>query len=911
MPLARPIAEALRRGATIVAASPRAARALLLAFAEAKRAAGQTIWPSPAIRDWDSWLRDLWRDHAFATPSAPILLTSLQERTLWTRIQRADAAPVVSAESLALLTMDAWSLLSAYNAHAARRQSWSAIDDPTDTERFRTWAADFQRECMRHAWLSASQLESTLTPLVASGASLNLPPEILTVGFDRTTPAQRDLLAALENRGLIVNDLRPEPSFPPDQAHRSWIAANHLRDEIAACAAWARDLLLQNPTARIGVIVPAIATARGEIDRTFRRVLMPASENILAPSPLLPWEFSLGQPLADIPAIRAALLILHWIAEPLHEDEISWLVLSGFVAGTVTNHLALAHHDARQRRAGLITPHRTLAGYADSLPESSALHPLRIHLNAVLRAVEANKVLDSTRQPSAFTDLVSLLLDQAAWPGPRSADSTQFQALQRWQRLLDEIALLDFDGTQYTWSDFVRLLEHHARETIFAPESHDAPIQILGPFESSGQQFDAVWFLSTDDRSWPRHGRLHPLLPPAIQRQFNMPHAAHDDDWNLAHIVTSRLLNSAPRIVFSYAQRDKDAELRPSPLIASLFATDAGPQSAAALITADAATMLSREEIPDDNGTLPWPSDKNAGGAEVLKRQAACPFQAFANKRLSARALEKNEWGLSPADKGRLLHAVLQRLFSVSVRSRDDLATVIATNRLNDVLDPHIDSALAELPGLDPSDPWQLACLAAEKRRLRARLRRWLNLEANRQPFTVECTERPLNDVNIGDLRLNLRADRIDLLADGSRLLLDYKTGTISPALWEGERPGDPQLPLYAAYGNVENLSGILFAQIKAKETGFEGRVRDAQSQLSANIGSRNDLVTEPYTDAMRDGWARVLANLADDFLQGEAAVAPREPKVCGLCDYHSLCRIAESSFVAVTVDEDEKEADD
>jgi ATP-dependent helicase/nuclease subunit B len=910
MPLARPIAEALRRGATIVAASPRAARVMLLAFAEDQRAAGHTIWPSPAIRDWDSWLRDLWRDHAFATPSAPILLTSLQERTLWARIQRADAAPVVSAESLALLTMDAWSLLSAYNAHAARRQSWSAIDDPTDAERFRTWAAEFQRECSRHAWLSASQLESTLTPLVASGASLNLPPEILTVGFDRTTPAQRDLLAVLESRGILVSDLRPEPSFPPCQAHRSWIAANHLRDEIAACAAWARNLLLHNPNARIGVIVPAIATARGDIDRTFRRILMPASENILEPSPPPPWEFSLGQPLADSPAIRAALLLLRWIAEPLHEDEISWLVLSGFVADTVTNHFALAHHDARQRRAGLITPHRSLAGYADSLSASAALHPLRTRLHAVLRVVDTNKVLNANRQPSAVTDLVSLFLDHAAWPGPRSADSTQFQALQRWQRLLDEMALLDFDGTQYAWSDFVRLLDHHARDTIFSPESHDAPIQILGPFESSGQQFDAVWFLSTDDRSWPRRGRLHPLLPPAVQRQFSMLHAAQDDDWNLAHIVTSRILNSAPRIVFSYAQRDKDAELRPSPLIASLFATDA-PQSATSLITADAAPMLAREEIPDNNSAPPWPHEKNAGGAEVLKRQAACPFQAFANKRLSARALEKNEWGLSPADKGKLLHAVLQRLFSVSVRSRDDLVTVIAANRLNDVLDPHIDAALAELPGLDPSDPWQRACLAAEKRRLRARLGQWLRIEADRQPFTVEACEHKLEDVHVGNLRLNLRADRIDLLADGTRLLLDYKTGTISPALWEGDRPGDPQLPLYAAYGNVENLSGILFAQIKAKETGFEGRVRNAQSQLDSSLKSGSALVTDPYTDAMRDNWASVLANLADEFLQGEAAVAPREPKVCGLCDYHSLCRIAESSFIAVTVDEDEKEADD
>ena len=175
-----------------------------------------------------------------------------------------------------------------------------------------------------------------------------------------------------------------------------------------------------------------------------------------------------------------------------------------------------------------------------------------------------------TRQPSAFADLVPRLLERVAWPGQRPDDSVQFQARHRWQRLLDELALLDFDGTRYSWNEFLDLLEHQAEETIFAPESHDAPIQILGPFESSGQQFDAVWFLGTDDTAWPQRGRLHPLLPPAAQRQYAMPHAAPDDDWNLANIVTTRLLHSAPRIVFSFAERDKDAELRPSPLIAGL-----------------------------------------------------------------------------------------------------------------------------------------------------------------------------------------------------------------------------------------------------------------------------------------------------------------------------------------------------
>ncbi|MFZ0270252.1 MAG: PD-(D/E)XK nuclease family protein [Acidobacteriaceae bacterium] len=913
MPLAPSIADALRREAVIIAASPRAARALLLRFAEEQRAAGRTLWPSPAIHDWDSWLRDLWREHTFVAPDAPTLLTPLQEQLLWKRAQRDDASLVLSPDSMAALAIEAWSLLSAFNAHSARRQSWGPADEPTDAERFRNWAAEFHRECSRHGWLSPNQLESTLLPLLTSGAALTLPPEILLVGFDRITPAQQDFLAALESRGITITNLPPEPAFAPEDSDRSWIVANHRRDEISACAAWARDLLLENPAARIGVIVPSIAAERGEIDRIFRCVLMPATEDIRQPSPLLPWEFSLGEPLAGVPAIRAALLLLHWIAGPLHEDEISWLLLSGFVANTVTNYGAVASSDARQRRSGLLSPQRSLAAYRASTAGSPALSSLHAHLGSLVRAVEANAILSTARPPSAFADLASVLLDSVSWPGPRPADSTQFQALQRWQRLLDEIALLDFDGTLYSWRDFVDLLDRHAQETIFAPESHDAPIQIMGPFESSGQQFDALWFMGVDDTAWPPRTRLHPLLPAAVQRQSSMPHAARDDNWNLARTVTTRLLNSAPRIVFSYAQRDKDAELRPSPLIASLF-SDIVPQPAGDFSAGAEPLRTTLVKIPDD-ATLPWPSEQNAGGATVLKSQAACAFQAFASKRFAARALEKNEWGLTPADKGKLLHTVLQRLFSASepgpIHSRDDLVAALATNALGPILDVHIDAALSSLRGLDPADPWQKACLAAEKRRLRARLSQWLAKEARRQPFTVEACEQTLSDVHIGDLQLNLRADRIDLLADGSRLLIDYKTGQVSPALWEGERPADPQLPLYAAYGNVENVSGILFAQIRAKETSFEGRVRDARNQLDASLSSQSALVNEPYSEAMRDEWARALENLAAEFLRGEAAVSPRDAKVCGLCDLHSLCRIAESNLASITVDEEEIEAAD
>ena len=909
MPLARTIADALRRGATVVASSARTARALHLRFAEEQRAQGHTVWPTPAIVDWDSWLRGLWRDHAFATPDSPTLLTPLQERVLWKRAQREDAALVISPDSMATLAMDAWSLLSAYKAHSTRRSAW----DQADAERFRHWAAAFDQLCSRHGWLSASQLESALLPHLVDPAHIALPPEILLVGFDRLTPAQTDLLDAVRSRGVAISKVEPEPASVPAEGQR-WIAATDLRQEIEACAAWARGILLENPAARIGVVVPSISAARGAIDRAFRRILEPASQDIRQPAARLPWEFSLGQPLADVPAIRAALLLLRWTTRPLSEEQVSWLALSGFVADAVTNSIAIAHHDARLRRFAVLSTERTLASYRDSLASSPGLHDLRFRLTDLLRAADQNRLSSVSRQPSAFADLVPRLLERVAWPGQRPDDSMQFQARHRWQRLLDELALLDFDGTRYSWSEFLDLLEHQAEETIFAPESHDAPIQILGPFESSGQQFDAVWFLGTDDTAWPQRGRLHPLLPPTVQRQHGMPHAVPDDDWNLAHTVTRRLLHSARRIVFSFAERDKDAELRPSPLIASLFL--AGSEPAAVRGAEDSTPAPALDSIADDSGVLRWPQEQNAGGADVLKRQAACPFQAFAAKRLRAEPLDESEWGISPSEKGKLLHAVMQRLFSstdpLPIRSRDDLVTAIATKQLPGILEAHIDAAMQAQFDAASGDPWQQACLAAEKRRLMIRIGDWLALEAGRQPFTVESCEQRLHDVHVGDLKLNLRADRIDQLPDGSRLLLDYKTGNVSTASWDGDRLDDPQLPLYATYGNVENVSGILFARIRSGKIDFEGRVRDAHAQLSADIRSKKALITHPYSDAMRDEWARALASLGDEFLRGEAAVAPRDTKVCTFCDLHSLCRVAESAFVPVALDEDgEEDADD
>jgi ATP-dependent helicase/DNAse subunit B len=145
-------------------------------------------------------------------------------------------------------------------------------------------------------------------------------------------------------------------------------------------------------------------------------------------------------------------------------------------------------------------------------------------------------------------------------------------------------------------------------------------------------------------------------------------------------------------------------------------------------------------------------------------------------------------------------------------------------------------------------------------------------------------------------LTINTRIDRIDTLSDGSMLVIDYKTGASSPASWWGERPDDPQLPLYGSMisDTSSPVAGLAFAEINAKTTAYKGvgQADCAEPLLAWNAKHATDSGAQDWPQ-LREHWLTVLAKLADDFIAGEAAVAPKKPpESCRFCDYHSVCRI-------------------
>jgi probable DNA repair protein len=894
------IAAAIQAGDTVIASSARAARALRRLHGEAQRRQGLEAWQSADILDWDSWLNRLWQKRLRSGGETRLLLTTLQEQQVWIRLVKPsiEGRRLISVLGVAELAQQAYALLCGYGAldflHGDR------LGGP-DVESFREWASGFERTCRKEEWLSRAKLPLVLQQAVISG-QVEATTRLVLTGFDRVTPAQQQLIEAFRERGNDIQIIEASEVLAAETT--LLVEAVDKRDEIATCALWVLHELATaaaaGERARIAVVVPSVSNVRPEIERIFRQILAPEAVAIGKQDVQLPFEFSLGVPLADVPMARSALLLLRWMNGALLQDQVSWLLLSGFVHEQQDELLPVAEFDVKFRRQSMRQPEQDLETFLHS---ANPPDKLRRSLQAGRRLLPQNGSLNFAQ----WVDVAERILQAVHWPGAHPLQSEDFQVQARWSQLLDSVAALAFDGRQAGYSEFLELLERQARQTIFAPESRDAAVQILGPFEAAGLTFDALWFLGADDTSWPAVARPHPFLTRSLQRAHNMPHADSTADWNLAQQVTTRLERSAAKCVFSYPSQNADGICRPSTLVSS---GTRGIQAKALRISIGADEYLAAEdEFPallteeEQAAILPWPIEQNAGGAEILRRQAACPFQSFATRRLDARPMDATDWGLEARERGSVVHKILENLWT-ELRTRAALVEAGAEARLHAMVEQHVAATLQRYRGRAPKHSWTQAYLNAEQERIVSLIEEWLAYEAKRADFTVEAGEEKLA-ATVGDLKLQVRVDRIDAVA-GGRVIIDYKTGLLNGVSWDGPRPDEPQLPLYAGFGQIDNLKGVLLGRVREDKVKFIGRVEDARIVMPGDA----KLIRPPYSAAMLRGWQNTLRDLGQQFLNGEAQVDPKQyPKTCEFCDLSGLCRIAEND--PATTGDEADESDD
>ncbi|HEY6376447.1 MAG TPA: PD-(D/E)XK nuclease family protein [Edaphobacter sp.] len=885
------IAEALERGATVVTGNQRAARGLRQAVDRRNRAQGLVNWRPPAVMAWDTWTAGLWRGLVVEGRVSEIVLNRTQEHAVWKLVLEAEEelATLRSVESLAEMAMEAWRLLCAYNGE--RRLQSAAVSD--DSRAFRRWARTFERLCGSERFLAQAQLEGALRRAVGEGWVSGLGGEIVLVGFDRLTPAQMGLVEALRGAGVVVEEM----PLAAASVSRTLVAAVDAREELSVAARWVRGVLEERPEARVAVVVPGLEERRAEIDRVFREVLAPELEDIAAREDGAPYEFSVGRPLAGVPMVAVALDLLRWAAGALPLERVSALLLSPYFAMVEEERGARAAFDAFElRKARMLRPEISLEWLIVQMARATrrgVLTGLLGRLRA-MRVVAATRLAgDVERTHAEWTVRMGELLEATGW-GAREEDSVAFQTRRKWESALDELVTADFDGVKVGFRRALEELEWIVRHTMFAPESRDAPVQVMGPLEAAGSTFDALWFLGAGDLSWPMAARGSSLLPWQLQRELGVPGTDVARDGEDARRMTERIAGSAKAVVFSYAKETAEGRQRSSPALAGLGLES---RNAAGLVHEGAArTRVSLEEIEDGAGVMPLPDRVVHGGARILELQADCGFRAFAERRLWSAELESVDLGLDARENGNVVHTALE-LFWNEVRTQQALKEMPWEERERRLRDC-IESALSRADSVSVT-AWDAAYLDMQRERLQRLLRQWLDLEMRRPAFEVKLSERKLDDARIGPLRLSVRVDRVDVV-DGSELIIDYKTGHATPNEWLTERPDAPQLPLYAVLSAGPEMQGVAFGLVRAGKymelKGYAGR----DGILTKAAKMRLPL------ESQVDEWRRVLVQLATEFQEGQARVSPkRYPATCKHCAQRVLCRLDVS-----TLEEELEESD-
>jgi ATP-dependent helicase/nuclease subunit B len=878
----------LRNGGTVVTASDRAARAIGAAYHRSRLAEGHSAWVAPRILDWQSFARGEWQQR---DPEGRLVLNPLQERAIWAEIVstggHAAATLPESRHRLATMAMEAHALLCSYAPRLLDQRARSGWAD--DAAAFHQWLAAFDDACNAAQAVSANRMPLELIVSLGSDRATRGP--LLLAGFDRLIPVQQALFEAWGNWR------RPETGVEPGTMR--FYAARDSESELAGCALWCGSQLAAKPSSRLLVLTQDSAKRRGEIERAFLEHCCAGA----APR----FEFSLGVPLGGVAIARAALLLLRWLDGALEEHLLDWLFGTGHSTVTAPEGAVLQARMREVRRRGSQRMQWTLHAFLQQRVKAMLPPAWEQRMTAAQHRLAIQS--QPNRAPLEWAELVPVLLEEMGWPGPTLGSSDEFQTAERLQKVVGQCGSLGFDGRRIPWREFLGELDRALAETLFSPESQDAPILIAGPAESAGLAADAIWFLGASEDEWPRRGNLNPLLPSAVQREARIPHASPQLDWDLANAITARLSVTAPVVCFSFAQQVEGVDVRRSRIVAQLAGSPEALPLELRASTAPLPITISGEdqcliplkpvdqEIDASDSKQTGRPQTIRGGSSILTAQSHCPFKAFATERLGAKDWDPAEAGLSAAQRGQLLHAVMHSIWAGppdGLLSLDELIRL--TDRRAFVAD-HVNSVMThELPDaareLMPQRYLQL-----EAERLIRLVSEWLDYEAARLPFTVVGTELNTKAAIADLLTLDLRLDRIDQLNDGSLLVIDYKTGDVSEKSWDLPRPEDLQLPLYGGFalepGQV--LGGLVFAKVRAGDQCFIGRIGDAGAALGYGLKNSASLRRNRLEAEQLMGWRDAIEQLARDYIAGRADVDPRDPlETCRRCGLQPLCRIHE-----------------
>ena len=153
------------------------------------------------------------------------------------------------------------------------------------------------------------------------------------------------------------------------------------------------------------------------------------------------------------------------------------------------------------------------------------------------------------------------------------------------------------------------------------------------------------------------------MLPLGWQREHRVPRASAQTELAFARDIVDRLLHAAREVVVSHAAVADEHHRLASPLTTHLptIAAPEAPSSTQARMFAQREPL---ESIDDASAPALAAGSRLPGGAGLIEKIADCPFRAIAAHRLSVQPWPRSALGLTPIERGGLVHATLAAFWS-------------------------------------------------------------------------------------------------------------------------------------------------------------------------------------------------------------------------------------------------------
>jgi ATP-dependent helicase/nuclease subunit B len=463
---------------------------------------------------------------------------------------------------------------------------------------------------------------------------------------------------------------------------------------------------------------------------------------------------------------------------------------------------------------------------------------------------------------AALREAASTLSGNEAWAGPAGREAAD---------LLTSVEPAAAHGPHRVQpANLPSMLEQLMAERAVRPPFGQHPrIFIWGLLEARLQHADLIVLGGLNEGTWPALPTPDPWLAPRIRHQFGLPSlerriglAAHD----LAGALGGR------NVLVTRARRDAR-----SPAIASRFwlrlEAMTGGLTRSPLHKVWAAALDKPEAHRPSRRPAPSPPAAQRPpkiAVTDVDRLKADPFAFYARKILGLSALDPIDADPSPAWRGTAVHEVLEAWMK-----EDDCDPAKLRPRAEALLagsDAHPLMRALWQPRLMEAIDW----IAEEVANNRA---------AGRLPLKAEVW----GETEIAGVTLGGKVDRIDRAADGSLVILDYKTGTPPgpKAVAEGYSMQLGLLGLIAERGgfkDVEGMPACFEYWSLARKAGKLGYV-------ASPVGGRNGIDPAEFTTIA----ARNFIAAADKWLTGDAPfTAKLNPAYAPYAEFDQLMRLDE-----------------